>query len=1304
LIWYQLSLYKPAYLFHRIINLNVSSFPVSCAFPERGDCYNRYKYTNFLLFMEGYMKKSRIISKAASRLFFSIAIISLFILPGCNNSSASKNLLGLLADIDKSGSALIKASTGGTVRLNDEVTLTIPADSLIEDTNITIERVKNIPAGEADGLSGFGQAYRFLPKGTGFDLSAPAMLEMNYDSTALASKGFSADTMQICYYDESLSCYVPVNCWVDASRNKIIAQVEHFTVYLPMAKALLATNNDPYVGLQAPVPNGIRAGAPIYIRATVTDFDGAIAGVTLKYRKLQPVSGGGVWHTVRMTKESNHQATLHTFGYLIPSSFLTAADLGTGNDIEYRVEAVDNLGSVQTSTVRRYNVTLTYQPGSLNISPATLDITAGFQRIMLARGIDNNNAAFTLVPETFAMSDGACVLQNRFAQGILLGAVTATPSGSPDQLEVGFGSESAIASVNVHPGEIESLEILDTNGLSIAGDLYVSEGTVYAFDVVGHDGYGNNMPVIPVWSADAGIGILDPDGVLDTTGAHGPGVVSASLAYSTDTQNVVVQSRAKEITAFSINGVDGVIAHPFITVTLASVPNVSTLTPVFTTTGGHVTVNSAEQESGVTVNDFTDPVVYRVTAEDGSTKDYTVNVVVPVSGITINTGSVTILLGEKCQLSGSVVPANASNRSVTWTSGNNSIASVNSEGLVTGSGMGTATITVRTEDGGYTATCSVSVVDRIWTERSVPGAMSKVYWSDIDASSDGLKIIAADLTGYLYTSTDGGTTWTQRSAGGPATGRGSWRGVATSQDGTRLAAALTSEYIYTSADGGATWIQRATSGKRIWNGIVSSADGSRLAGVVSGGYIYTSTDGGATWSENTSSGSKNWWKIVSSSDGMKLAAIANNNYISTSDDGGATWIERTTAGSRAWSSIACSSDGMKLTASTNGYMYVSDDGGSAWSEITGCGSKYWMDVFSSSDGSRLIGVTPGTIAISNNRGATWNLISPSTNEQWVEVAASSDGNYITLASWVGFIYTSSDSCATLVPHRNLGTRMWSDIASSADGTRLAAANDYGYIYTSTDGGATWTEQSGSPVKNWDGIASSDDGMRLAAVTYDDYIYTSSDGGATWTARSSAGRYPWADIACSADGMRLAAAAGYGNRSIFTSTDGGATWVERTSAGSRNWASICSSSDGMKLVAGVSLGYVYTSTNGGATWTEQTSLGTRYWNSIASTPAGDMIVAVAGNFIYTSADGGATWNQKYAAGSMQWMDVAISSNGLRIAAAVNQGYLYVSNDGGLTWSQQVSAGSGYWRSIASSADGSKLAATGNFMKNIFTSDL
>lgn len=69
--------------------------------------------------------------------------------------------------------------------------------------------------------------------------------------------------------------------------------------------------------------------------------------------------------------------------------------------------------------------------------------------------------------------------------------------------------------------------------------------------------------------------------------------------------------------------------------------------------------------------------------------------------------------GSTIQLTETISPSNASNKSVSWSSGNTSVATVNSSGLVTGISAGTAVITVTTADGGYTASCTVTVANAI---------------------------------------------------------------------------------------------------------------------------------------------------------------------------------------------------------------------------------------------------------------------------------------------------------------------------------------------------------------------------------------------------------------------------------------------------------------------------------------------------------------------------------------------------------------------------------------------------------------
>jgi trimeric autotransporter adhesin len=92
-------------------------------------------------------------------------------------------------------------------------------------------------------------------------------------------------------------------------------------------------------------------------------------------------------------------------------------------------------------------------------------------------------------------------------------------------------------------------------------------------------------------------------------------------------------SSAAAITSFSVQGVEGVINDAYRTIGITMPPgtDVSAGIATFSTTGASVKVASTVQVSGATPNDFRAPVVYTVTAEDGSSKEYTVVVIVPSS-------------------------------------------------------------------------------------------------------------------------------------------------------------------------------------------------------------------------------------------------------------------------------------------------------------------------------------------------------------------------------------------------------------------------------------------------------------------------------------------------------------------------------------------------------------------------------------------------------------------------------------------------------------------------------------------------
>jgi uncharacterized protein YjdB len=82
---------------------------------------------------------------------------------------------------------------------------------------------------------------------------------------------------------------------------------------------------------------------------------------------------------------------------------------------------------------------------------------------------------------------------------------------------------------------------------------------------------------------------------------------------------------------------------------------------------------------------------------------------VPVSGLTLNNNTLTLVQGNTAQLTATVFPSNATNNTVTWSSSNPAVATVDSLGKVTAVAEGSATITVKTVVGNYSATCDVTV-------------------------------------------------------------------------------------------------------------------------------------------------------------------------------------------------------------------------------------------------------------------------------------------------------------------------------------------------------------------------------------------------------------------------------------------------------------------------------------------------------------------------------------------------------------------------------------------------------------------
>ena len=96
---------------------------------------------------------------------------------------------------------------------------------------------------------------------------------------------------------------------------------------------------------------------------------------------------------------------------------------------------------------------------------------------------------------------------------------------------------------------------------------------------------------------------------------------------------------------------------------------------------------------------------------------------IPVAGVSLSKPSLEMAVGNKKELTATVTPAEATNKKVTWTTSDANVAEITDEGggglQVTAKAPGEALITVKTEDGGKTASCTVTVKAKIIPVESI---------------------------------------------------------------------------------------------------------------------------------------------------------------------------------------------------------------------------------------------------------------------------------------------------------------------------------------------------------------------------------------------------------------------------------------------------------------------------------------------------------------------------------------------------------------------------------------------------------
>ncbi len=221
------------------------------------------------------------------------------------------------------------------------------------------------------------------------------------------------------------------------------------------------------------------------------------------------------------------------------------------------------------------------------------------------------------------------------------------------------------------------------------------------------------------------------------------------------------------ITDFTIESAVNLAPGATHTIIPTFTPKTPTLTDI-TWTSKNTAVATVSTTGVVTAKADGTAVITAKTKDGNIERTCTVTVATPatfVTSVTLNKSTLTLTKYDTSILTATVLPTNATNKTLTWTSSNTSVATVDGDGKVTAVGPGTATITAKSNDGSNkSATCAVTVNDKKHTFTinfyadmySVAWATPKVYAWKSDQSP-----ITAAWPGNLLTSAakDKGEGW-----------------------------------------------------------------------------------------------------------------------------------------------------------------------------------------------------------------------------------------------------------------------------------------------------------------------------------------------------------------------------------------------------------------------------------------------------------------------------------------------------------------------------------------------------------------
>ncbi len=540
-------------------------------------------------------------------------------------------------------------------------------------------------------------------------------------------------------------------------------------------------------------------------------------------------------------------------------------------------------------------------------------------------------------------------------------------------------------------------------------------------------------------------------------------------------------------------------------------------------------------------------------------------------------------------------------------------------------------------------------------------------------------VIAAARNGLIFSSTNGGASWTNLPF--PAQFAGVLHALEVDPKAPQTwYAGVESEMsrasgVYKTVDGGLNWkLLPGTEGISVWSLAIWPGDDAMVA-AGSGTGVFISRDGGASW------------KRISDVDNTELRPVVSLAFHPTDSRilyAGTTHLPwRTTNGGSTWESIHTGmiddSDVFSLQvdarrpehvmASACSGVYNSTDAAGHWTKLEtpkGAFRTHFVALDPRHEGVVFAGTTEGLLK-SDNGGKAWRKVSAYSVKS-VAFDPLVDSRMF-FAALTGGLLVSNDEGNT-IRESNVGFTNRNFTTLTGAGTALYSSSVYeagtGGVYKTDNLALRWVHAGGPAGDELVQMATApDDAKRLYAAGYHG-LFESRDGGQTWAVRKGPSEAQISALLPLTGGSLLAATPS----GLFRSSDGMAWNPIAAPSGAAAVQSLQRS--GGHMVAALTTSGALRSSDDGQTWTACGDAGTKgIWYGLAfdAPVLGTASVALAAtpNGLFRSTDGCATWAQVHSGIDTETVSLVLFHPTRSGEAFVSQGgRIFVSTDGGQRW--------------------------------------